>query len=90
MIKKILGIAPTKEKNGNGYIPSPLGRMLGVDKVSGYKASEFHGKKYTGEKKILILCTEERYFKMTNGTLFSTGNNVQETMVPLMHFVNAG
>ncbi|WP_161565082.1 hypothetical protein [Okeania hirsuta] len=37
-----------------------------------------------------MLCTEERYFEMTNGKLFSTGNNVQETMVPLMHLVNAG
>lgn len=90
MIKKILGLAPTKEKNGAGYIPSPLGRRFGVDKVSGYKATDFNGKKYTGEKKVLVLCTEERYFKMTNGKLFSTGNNVQETMVPLMHLVEGG
>lgn len=90
MIKKIFGIAPTKEKNGTGYIPSPLGRKFGVDKVSGYKATNYGGKKYSGEKKVLVLCTEERYFKMTNGKQFSTGNNVQETMVPLMHLVNAG
>lgn len=90
MIKKILGLAPTKEKNGAGYIPSPVGRKFGVDKVSGYKATDFGGKKYTGEKKVLVLCTEERYFKMANGKSFSTGNNVQETMVPLMHLVNAG
>jgi len=90
MIKSILGIAPTKENNGSGYIPSPLGRKFGVDKVSGYKASTFGGKKYTGNKKVLVLCTEERYFKMTNGKSFSTGNNVQETMVPLMHLMNGG
>jgi molecular chaperone Hsp31 and glyoxalase 3 len=90
MIRKIFGMAPTKEKNGSGYIPSPVGRKFGVDKVSGYKATNFGGKKYTGEKKVLVLCTEERYFKMTNGKQFSTGNNVQETMVPLMHIVNAG
>lgn len=90
MFKKLFGIAPTKEKNGSGYIPSPLGRMLGVDKVTGFKATDFGGKKYTGNKKVLVLCTEERYFKMTNGKLFSTGNNVQETMVPLMHLVNGG
>ena len=90
MIKKLFGLAPTKEKNGSGYIPSPMGRKLGVDKVSGYKATDFGGKKYSGPKKVLVLCTEERYFKMTNGKLFSTGNNVQETMVPLMHLVNGG
>jgi molecular chaperone Hsp31 and glyoxalase 3 len=64
--------------------------MLGVDKVSGFKATNFGGKKYSGEKKILVLCTEERYFEMANGKQFSTGNNVQETMVPLMHLVNGG
>lgn len=90
MIKKIFGIAPTKEDNGSGYIPSPVGRMLGVDKKSGFQATDFGGKKYSGEKKVLVLCTEERYFEMTNGKLFSTGNNVQETMVPLMHLVNGG
>lgn len=90
MIKKVLGLAPTKEKGGPGYIPSPIGRMLGVDKKSGFQATNFEGKKYSGEKKVMVLCTEERYFKMTNGKLFSTGNNVQETMVPLMHLVNAG
>jgi len=90
MIKKILGLAPTKEKNGSGYIPSPMGRMLGVAKVSGYKATDLEGKKYTGEKKVLVLCTDERYFKMANGKDFSTGNNVQETMVPLMHLVKGG
>lgn len=90
MIRKLFGIAPTKEKNGSGYIPSPIGRMLGVDKVSGYHASDFKGKKYNGDKKVLVLCTEERYFEMTNGKSFSTGNNVQETMVPLMHLVNGG
>jgi molecular chaperone Hsp31 and glyoxalase 3 len=90
MIKKIFGMAPTKEENGEGYIPSPIGRRFGVDKISGYKKVDFGGKRYEGEKKVLVLCTEERYFKMTNGKQFSTGNNVQETMVPLMHLVNAG
>lgn len=90
MIKQLLGMAPTKEKNGSGYIPSPLGRKFGVDKVSGYKASTSGGKKYNGNKKVLVLCTEERYFQMTNGKSFSTGNNVQETMVPLMHLMNGG
>lgn len=90
MIKRLFGMAPTKEKNGKGYIPSPLGRMFGVDKKSGYTYSDFGGKKYKGDKKVLVLCTEERYFEMTNGKLFSTGNNVQETMVPLVHLVNAG
>ncbi len=83
-------MAPTKEENGPGFIPSPIGRKFGVDKVSDFQATDFGGKKYTGSKKVMVLCTEERYFEMANGKLFSTGNNVQETMVPLMHLVKAG
>lgn len=37
-----------------------------------------------------MLCTEERYLEMTNGARFSTGHNVQETAVPLMHLKAAG
>ena len=90
LLKKLLGIAPTKEKDGEGYIPSPLGLKLGVDKVSGYTPAEKYPVVYKGEKKILVLCTQERYFQMTNGLKFSTGNNVQETAVPLMHLEDAG
>ena len=50
-----------------------------------------HGvRAYDGDKRILVLCTEERYFEMTNGNLFSTGQNAQETAVPLMHLTSAG
>lgn len=89
-IKRLIGLAPTAEKNGQGYIPSPVGRLLGVDSKSGYVPVNFEGRKYRGDKKILVLCTEERYFEMTNGKKFSTGHNVQETAVPLMHLANAG
>lgn len=89
-IKRIFGMAPSAEKDGQGFIPSPLGLFLGVDSKSGYKPANFNGRKYSGDKKILVLCTEERYLEMTSGVLFSTGQNVQETTVPLMHLVDAG
>lgn len=88
-IKQLFGIAPTPESDGAGYIPSPLGRLLGVDSRSGYKPTEF-GPRYTGNKRVLVLCTQERYLTMANGAAFSTGHNVQETAVPLMHLQNAG
>ena len=46
VLKKILGLAPTKERDGVGFIPSPLGRMLGVDKKSGFVYSDFGGKNF--------------------------------------------
>ena len=90
IFKRMLGIAPTPAPEGTGVIPSPLGRFLGVDKKSGYKTSDFAGRIYKGSKKVLVLCTEERYLETTNGELFSTGQNVQETAVPLMHLTAAG
>lgn len=89
-IKRLFGIEPTPDETGRGYIPSPLGRLLGVAKKSDYESVDFSGRAYSGDRKILVLCTEDRYFEMTNGTLFSTGQNAQETAVPLMHLAAAG
>lgn len=89
--KRVFGIAPTPEPSGGkGVIPSPLGLYLGVDKKSGYQEADFSGRVHAGGGKVLVLCTEERYFEMTNGVFFSTGQNVQETAVPLMHLARAG
>ena len=90
VFKRLFGIAPTPAPEGKGVIPSPLGLYLGVDKKSGYQRDDFEGRAYVGDKRVLVLCTEERYLEMTNGELFSTGQNVQETAVPLMHLTNAG
>jgi molecular chaperone Hsp31 and glyoxalase 3 len=89
-IKRLFGMAPTPDETGRGYIPSPLGRLLGVANRSGYEPVDFAGRAYGGDKKVLVLCTEERYFEMTNGALFSTGQNALETAVPLMHLTAAG
>ncbi len=86
---RMIGIAPTPEPNGKGVIPSRLGLRLGVARKSGYEPADF-GRSYAGDRKVLVLCTEERYLQMTNGALFSTGHNVQETAVPLMHLTAAG
>jgi molecular chaperone Hsp31 and glyoxalase 3 len=89
-IKRLLGMAPTPDETGRGYIPSPLGRLLGVAKKTDYEPVDFGDRAYDGDKRILVLCTEERYFEMDNGAWFSTGQNAQETAVPLMHLVAAG
>jgi len=89
-IKRMFGIAPTPEPDGKGVIPSRLGLYLGVDKKSGYAEADFAGRAYAGDGRVLVLCTEERYLETTNGALFSTGQNVQETAVPLMHLAAAG
>lgn len=46
---------------------------------------------YTGGKfKVLMVATDERYLKMQNDTLFSTGNHPVETLLPMLHIHKAG
>jgi molecular chaperone Hsp31 and glyoxalase 3 len=89
LLRRLLGIAPTPEPDGPGLIPSRLGLRFGVEKTTNYAPVRFDHPN-TGPDKVLVLCTEERYFEMANGALFSTGHNVTETAVPLLHLQNAG
>ncbi len=46
---------------------------------------------YTGGRwKVLVVATDERYMRMTNGTFFSTGNHPVETLLPIHHMQRAG
>ena len=45
---------------------------------------------YSGTRRILVIGVDERYLKMENGTLFSTGNHPIETLVPMYHLHKAG
>ncbi len=88
-LRRMLGLAPTPEPHGPGFIPSRLGLRFGVAKTTDFARVDF-GDRYEGPAKVLVLCTEERHFEMTNGALFSTGHNVTETALPLMHLAAAG
>ena len=88
MLKKLLGIAPYLESDGS-YSPSKLALKLAtVDKTDFERVSYT---KYQGDRsKILVIFTEQKNMEMQNGKLFSTGNHPLETLVPMLHFKNAG
>ena len=88
MLKKLLGIAPHLESDGS-YSPSKLALKLAtVDKTDFERVSYT---KYQGNKsKVLVIFTEQKNMEMQNGKLFSTGNHPLETLVPMLHFKNAG
>ena len=58
----------------NAYFPSPYS-------LSQYTAphTDFDGgsysQRYRGDGRILVVASDERYLKMANGKLFSTGNH---------------
>ena len=87
--KKIFGLVGKLDEPGLGYEPSPFSKMLAIEKKSDYKPISFL-KKYRGNKKVLMICTEQRYMLMENGKKFSSGNHPVEACQPIMHLVNAG
>lgn len=73
----------------NAFFPSEYSLSQFTAPISDL-ADFTYDKKYTGDKKILIICADERYLLMDNGTMFSTGNHPVETLVPMYHLAEAG
>lgn len=88
MLKKILGIAPKLEADGS-YSPSKFTLKMGVPDITDFENITY--RTYSGtQKKILVICTEEKNLKMKNGKYFSTGNHPVESLLPMLHLRNAG
>ena len=86
----MLGLVGQLDEAGEGYIPSPLSLKLAVDSKTDYKPVEFAKNAKNKKKKVLVICTEERYMVMANGKKFSSGNHPVEMGQPLIHLMNAG
>lgn len=76
--------------DGVGYEPSFFSRKAMVTTKTDYSKKKYDEGNKDTRKKILVLCTEERYMSMKNGKKFSTGNHPVETLVPILHFDQAG
>ena len=87
-VKDTLGLEP-QEKAAGIYTPSTSSLKLAAPSKTNYDNTEYDTP-YTGNKKILMVCTEEQYMTMENGKKFDTGNHPVEMMVPLLHFKKAG
>ena len=78
----------------NAYYPSSMALSLGVPKKTdyqlGYNSRSASTPTYRGNKKVLVIGTEERFLKMANGKLFDTGNHPVETLLPMMYLHDAG
>ena len=78
------------QPDGNGaYNPSPFTLLMGTSSKSKYVKQEY-SKTYSGNKPILVVCTDESLMEMQNKLKFSTGNHPQEMLVPMLHFRDAG
>ncbi|MGB0892061.1 MAG: glyoxalase III HchA [Flavobacteriaceae bacterium] len=79
---------PTQVEDG-AYIPSPLALKLATSPTTDFDHTVYENK-HTGNKKVLMICTEERNMTMANGEKFSTGNHPVEMLLPALHLKNAG
>ncbi len=86
--KETLGLQ-AQETEAGVYIPSKSSLKLAAPSKTNYDNTEYDTP-YTGNKKILMVCTEQQYMTMENGKKFDTGNHPVEMMVPLLHFKKAG
>jgi len=79
---------PTATDDG-AFIPSPLSLKLATSAKTDFDNITYENP-HTGNKKVLMVGTEERYMTMENGKKFSTGNHPVEMMLPVLHLQNAG
>ncbi|MBP3946378.1 DJ-1/PfpI family protein [Psychrobacter sp. K31L] len=86
--KDTLGLE-AQETEAGIFIPSKSSLKLAAPSKTNYDHTEYDAP-YTGDKKILMVCTEQQYMTMENGKKFDTGNHPVEMMVPLLHFKQAG
>jgi molecular chaperone Hsp31 and glyoxalase 3 len=90
MMSAELSKLPTPDKaEHNAYFPSAYSLSQFTQPKSDLNDTEYE-KPYAGNKKILVICTDERYLPLENDTLFSTGNHPVETLLPLYHLHQAG
>ena len=72
----------------NAFFPSPSLKQF-TEPFSGLKGTNYP-QPYRGKRRILVICTDERYLATKNGTLFATGNHPVEMLVPMYHLHKAG
>lgn len=89
IVKKILGIAPQLETDGS-YSPSKLALKLATSMTTDYDGGNYKAIYKGQQKKILMLCTEDKNMTMKNGKKFSTGNHPVEMCLPMLHLEKAG
>ncbi|CAG0905806.1 unnamed protein product, partial [Darwinula stevensoni] len=77
------GIYPTPTNDG-AYSPSKLALMMATSSKTDYKKINFSNPNKLPNRKILMVCTEERNMKMANG------NHPVEMLLPMLHLQNAG
>ena len=74
----------------NAFFPSPFSLSQFTAPKSDLNGTDYPGAYTGGRWKILMIGADERYLITGNGTKFSTGNHLVETLLPMIHLDCAG
>ncbi|EHJ52553.1 glyoxalase III HchA [Streptococcus macacae] len=74
----------------NAYFPSDYSLSVYTSSVTPFDGYKFAQPYTGGDKKVLMVASDERYVQVQNGKYFSTGNHPVETLLPMMHMATAG
>lgn len=88
-LRKLFKADPTPTDDG-AFKPSPLALKLATSSKTYYDGGVYARPYKGGDKRVLMVCTEERNMTMANGKKFSTGNHPVEMGLPMLHLLAAG
>ncbi len=88
-LRNLFKAAPTPTGDG-AFQPSPLALKLATASKTDYDGGAYDNPYRGGDKRVLMICTEERNMTMANGKKFSTGNHPVEMGLPMLHLLAAG
>jgi len=74
----------------NAFFPSQYSLSQFTSPVSDLSGADYPNPYKGGRWKFLVIGADERYLRMDNGTMFSTGNHPVETLLPMYHLAKAG
>lgn len=89
ILRNLFKAAPTPTEGG-AFQPSPLALKLATASKTDYDGGAYANPYRGGDKRVLMICTEERNMTMANGKKFSTGNHPVEMGLPMLHLLAAG
>merc|ERR1719384_425708 len=79
----------SQETEDGSFMPSTFTLYMATESKSKYKGLN-PTEKYEGDKKILVIASDDGRMKMKNGKVFNTGNHPIETFLPLLHLRDHG
>ncbi len=83
--------SPTPDRaEDNAFFPSPYSLSQFTSPKSNLAGADYPSPYRGGRSKILVIGADERYLRLDNGTMFSTGNHPVETLLPMYHLDKAG